>query len=190
MVKTNDQKQLTFDIIPDFTLKAVDGRIISPSLYRNKKNLVLVFVQFSECSTCYTLLSDLKKFYKDFRGMNTEVLLIIGCSEKAVKNLQQLWMMPFPMLADTDDLAARQYLGDNIQYRPALLIVDQYGLVWKYFIGKNKTDIKPQNILKWLEFIEIQCPECGVKDGPVNDKNEVNLSLSKKIRGCYRRSNR
>ncbi len=71
------------------------------------------------------------------------------------------------------------FLGVNIGHRPGLLIVDRNGLVWKHYIGLNTIDIKLQNILKWLEFIEMLCPECGVMDEPAYDKNEMNLSMIK-----------
>ncbi len=180
MIEKKEHTTQSSFTIPDFTLEATDGRVISPSMYRNKENLVLVFVQYYQCSSCYPLLTDLKKNYKQFREMNTEVLLIINCNENAVKNLQQLWMMPFPVLSDEDDHISKQFLGSNNQPRPALLIIDRFGSAWKYYnTGGDNKEIKLPEVMKWLEFIEIQCPECDVMDESTIDENLQNLPFIK-----------
>ncbi len=178
MVEKEEKGKITSRIIPDFSLISSDGRLISPSMYRNKQNLVLVFVHFYQCSSCYPILYDLKKLYTIIHELNTEVLLIVSGDEKTVKDLQHLWMLPFPLLSDLDNQVTKQYLGVNIEHRPAVLIIDRYGHVCKFFIGMNNMELKLQNILKWLEFIEGRCPECDVMDQPVGDEILDNLPFS------------
>jgi peroxiredoxin len=115
--------------------------------------------------------------------MNTEILLIINCEEYAVKNLQQLLMMPFPLLSDGDDRISKQFLGTDTEHRPALFIIDRYGSIWNYYVTRSENiDIKLQKVMKWLEFIETQCPECDIKDEPEINENIYNLPFIKKMR--------
>lgn len=171
MTKNSNEPTLQkFHTIPDFLLPSTDGKMTSPHMYRMKQNLLLVFVHYYQCAFCYPLLSDLKKNYSEIQRLNTEVLLIVSGDERLIKNLQHHWMLPFPILSDADEHVTKQYLNVNIQHRPALMLIDRYGVVWKYYItGIDMMEFKLQHILQWLEFIEIQCPECGISDEPEND---------------------
>jgi peroxiredoxin len=167
MVEKEGNDRTIIKIIPDFNLVASDGKRYNPGLYRHKKNLVLVFVQVVQCASCYMLLSVVKRDYQEIRALNSEVLFIISGNHQTVKDLQHQWMVPFPLLADPDDHVASKYLETNLQHRPVILIVDRFGVVWKYYIsGITKEEIMIKNVLEWLNYIEIQCPECDVLDQP------------------------
>jgi hypothetical protein len=53
---------------------------------------------------------------------------------------------------------------------PAVVVTDRYGEVWAARPGGEAHRLPGgQDITEWLEFIEIQCPECGAPEWPPGD---------------------
>ncbi len=153
--------------LPSFDLPSTQGIRLGPRAFWQRRNLILVFLHDSQCRACGKVLDVLADIYQSVGRLNAEILVVIGGPEQAAHDLHTRIQAPFPFLFDIDGRVSALYLGDSGFYRPAMLVADRYGAIWNR-LSPDKEDgpIEVQKTMKWLEFVEIQCPECDVPDSP------------------------
>ncbi|MFZ0595094.1 MAG: TlpA disulfide reductase family protein [Bryobacteraceae bacterium] len=113
---------------PDFSLPALDGRVISLSDYHGKKKLVLSFWA-SWCGPCRLELPALRSFYQRAHKSDTDFELLaisIDDTREAAKAAVEETRLPFPVLLDLRQTAANAYSVYGI---PTLFIIDKNGRV-------------------------------------------------------------
>ena len=113
---------------PDFSLPALDGRMVSLAAERGRRTMVLSFWA-SWCGPCRLELPVLRSFYERVHkpGSDFEVLAISldedsGAAERMAKDLR----LPFPVLLDPSQKSAAAYGVSGI---PALFVVAKNGRV-------------------------------------------------------------
>ncbi len=148
----------------DFVLKNTQGSEVRLSEYRGRCNLVLVFD--GRRGDCAPLVRDLASHYPAFREEHTDVLLI--ASEGAVqKHSPQL---PFPILFESARSIQAEYgLQTGGEPISGIFIADRFGELVASYVGPDTANATAASILKWLEFINSQCPECEPPEWPLED---------------------
>jgi hypothetical protein len=75
------------------------------------------------------------------------------------------------VLADPENKVRRSYLElmpDGSQEGNVVFVIDRYGAPYAALAGAEAGDpAVHEEILEWLAFIGIQCPECGIAEWPV-----------------------
>ncbi len=150
-------------MVSSFTLPDPDGHAVSIWSYRQRLNLVLFFHHGSTCLDCRELLRELAASAADYREEEAAVLAIGPDRPPEAKHLADSLACPFPILSDPSGHAiARQGLDV-----PSVVISDRFGEIWAAWTGDGHEALPPsQEIRRWLEFVELQCPECSAPEWP------------------------
>ncbi len=142
-----------------------------PEEYRVRNHLVLLFLHDTTCGLCQKVLQSLARHYPEIRKNSAEVLAIIGGDVLNASEFHRKQNIPFVFLFDADDHAASLCLVDIGMFRPAILLVDRYGEIWRELVPKeNDGETEVKETLEWLAFMEVQCPECDIPDEPPSDE--------------------
>ena len=156
-------------LIRDFTLTSTLGQEISLSDYRGRSNLVLVFAGGSVDNPDLKVLAAIAADHNRFQDEQTQVLAIMQCTLERAAQISQVANLPFPLLVDEDGQIHRSAGAADKSGHPAIAIyiTDRFGEVFAvYRAAQGETMPSAQEIIKWLTFINIQCPECGHPEWP------------------------
>lgn len=149
----------------DFALKSREGAETRLSDYRGHYNLILVFNEQPEDVHC--LLRECACRYQSIREQGAELLLIVP--EIALRQNESL-QLPFPVLEDPDQQTASAYgLQKNTRPISGIFVADRFGELFASYLGSEIANATYSSILKWLEFINSQCPECEPPEWPLED---------------------
>jgi peroxiredoxin len=154
-------------LLRDFTLATSNGRHISVSDYRGRLNLVLILTDGGNESSA--LLTDLARHYPEVKEQEAEVLALVQPIEKQSSTIEQHTRMPFPVLVDHENRLHHSLGATDAQGHPcaAAYITDRYAEVFAVYRRRDTQNLpKTKEILDWLEFINIQCPECEPPEWP------------------------
>jgi len=135
-------------IAPDFTAADSEGRTVSLSAYKGKKNVVLVINRGFFCFYTRRHMAQLRQDYPQFVARNAEVITI---GPEDVKAFVELWhneKMPFPGIADPEHVIAKMY-GQKVNLlkmgrMPALAVIDKEAKIRFMHYGSSMSDI-PQD---------------------------------------------
>ncbi len=150
--------------IRTFSLFSTDGKPVSLSDYRGRRNLVLVFADDQPRTT--QLLSQIAPRYQAFKDSEAEVLVIAPPSSQTVDRLQ----LPFPVLLDKDNRVHKQVGASSRQGQAeaAVYVTDRFAEVFAlYRTSDGQVLPTVDDILNWLEFVNSQCPECEPPEWPL-----------------------
>lgn len=153
-------------VVPDFILPAVGGKQVSPRDFKQRANLVIVYLNLDRCGPCLDYLRELADNYHVYRELETE---IIAVSPQPVADLQPkigTMGLPFPVLSDDQGQVGRVYLGGQAGgLAGGVFVTDRFGALRTLILAQGENDLpNQQTILDWLNLIEMECPECGPAD--------------------------
>ncbi len=155
------------EILPGFTLPGIDGCSVSLESYRGRTNLVVVFAgDAPDGSPVTVLLDDLGARPAALTREAAQVLVGVTARPAAAP---QLGRWAFPVVLDDGARIHRSVGATDPAGRPApaVFITDRFREIFAaYLPGPGSTLPGAKEILDWLVFINIQCPECGVPDWP------------------------
>lgn len=155
------------DIFPGITLPDVDGSSVFLERYRGRKNLVVVFAGDEVGEVPITvLLEELDSRADEFASEVAQVLLVVP-SRPAAVGQRTRWA--FPVLVDDDARIHRKVGATDAAGKaaPAVFVTDRFREIYAaYLAGPGSAPLGAKEILDWLVFINIQCPECGVSEWP------------------------
>lgn len=149
----------------DFVLRSTAGAEVRLSDYRGRSNLILIFGALS--AQCSVLIGDVAAQYQRLREEQAEVLFIIPAP---IEKDEQPIQLPFPVLVDSGrQLYAEYGLQLNSDPISGIFIADRFGELAASYVGPETANATCASILKWLEFINSQCPECEPPEWPLED---------------------
>jgi|GEM_PF-835893 len=145
-------------IIPLFHLQTKDGEVFDPSSYKRKKNLVLFFMTRPDLD----FLMRLDEAAAAIRQQNAVIAVVCPACSEVVGALYQAHRLSFAVLSDEKMEVVRQFISfADKEVFAALFITDRYGDVFFEYVETAAAGLPPfEDIVKSLEFIESQCPEC------------------------------
>jgi peroxiredoxin len=150
-------------LIPDFRLETADGRIISPSDYKERKNLVLLFFNPRD-SRDLEVLVELARRYPSLSDANAEVLGIASGPINEFRMCSEHLKLPYPLLSDVRKEAICSYCVEGMM----IFVADEYGeLRLQSEISEDNLDKVLDEVESTLGLVEIECPECGVATWPM-----------------------
>jgi peroxiredoxin len=152
-----------------FDLPEARGSQIRLWDYRGRRNLVIFFMDDVECSYCRKLLRMLSATYNDITAEEAEVLAVVQAPPSKTVSLKHELGLPYPVLSDASGEVFRRYglLDADKKPQVAIVIADRFGEVYHVsLVAKKHSLLSAEEILSWLKFIEVQCPECGAPEWP------------------------
>ena len=117
---------------PDFALESFSGQRFQLSSFKGNRPVVVSFWA-SWCAPCRMEMPVLRKFYNANRSRDFEILAVsIDEDRTAAESFAREQNLPFPILLDSSQTAAKAYRVDGI---PMLFVVNKNGIVEHYHQG-------------------------------------------------------
>jgi peroxiredoxin len=159
------------DQLPTFSLPSTANEQIGPATFKKRRNLVVVLFQDSSCEPCRKFLSEMIQRRDDYLDVDAEIIAVDLDSLDKARGLAMELNLPFPLLADPSGEAARQFIipgsrGEVPKF--SAFVADRFGEIYAEYLSSDAARLPSQDdILGWLHLIDIQCPECGVPEWPL-----------------------
>jgi peroxiredoxin len=151
-----------------FELGSVDGSVVRFADFRGRSALVLILDD--ERPETKGLLREVGQHYENIRGKDAEMLAIVHGSREKAAALELTLHLTYPVLLDEDGKLHHELGATNAQNRDAaaICITDRFGEVFALFRTAEGADLPDiGEILRNLEFISFQCPECEPPEWPI-----------------------
>lgn len=145
------------DKVPLFYLPSSGGGQSGPAATRSKYNLVLAFLPDGPEAAAY--LQGIVRLYSEILRNDARVIAVLNADLDTTRRATEALELPFTLLSDENGAATARILGQDS--RAALIAADRYGIIYFAETAPMIDGLPaPATILDWLDFIEIQCPEC------------------------------
>jgi peroxiredoxin len=155
--------------LPNFTLPSSEGRRIALYDYHGRRNVVLALVGRPVGEAARARLTALAARYAEFLAEEAEVLAVVWGAVGEAERVKRQDALPFPVLADEAGAlhSSLGALASDGEAAWAFYITDRFGEVFAaYRAGAGRSVPTVEEMLEWLRFIGLQCPECGVSEWP------------------------
>ena len=153
------------EMLPGFTLPAIDGSPILLESYRGRANLVVVFAgdDLNE-DPVRELLEALAARTEEVAFEAAQVLVAVTSRPVAVPQRGRCAFLV--LVDDSAHIHRRAGLIDAAgRPVPAVFVTDRFREIYATYLSKHGSALpRAKEILDWLMFINIQCPECGVPE--------------------------
>lgn len=153
---------------PGLTLPDIDGAPVFLESYRGRTNLVVVFAGGRPVEgPVAMILEELLARTEALTSEAAQVLVVALTSQSAAVSQRGPW--PFPVLVDEGAQIHREVGATDAAGRPApaVFITDRFREIYAAYLPMHGLGLPgAKEILDWLVFINLQCPECGVPEWP------------------------
>jgi hypothetical protein len=152
-------------LVPTFRLPAPDGALHGTADLLRWRDMVLAVVHPPGCDECAALLGALAQADPEVRARAAGTLAVtLG---PARRDGQAHPPTPFPLVGDEGGkvTAALGAAGGPPEGEARLVVADRYGEVYAVLPahGPDPGGLA-RDALAWLDFVQMQCPECGVPE--------------------------
>ena len=155
------------EIFPGVTLQASDGSPILLESFRGRANLVVIFAGDSlDKDPVRVLVDELAARMDELTSEAAQVFVAVTSGPAAAPG-RDGWT--FPVLVDDGAHLHRTVGATDPAGRPApaVFVTDRFREIFAaYLPGRGSALPGAKDVLDWLAFINIQCPECGVPEWP------------------------
>jgi len=150
------------ELIPPLTMRLHDGRLVRAWDFKQKKSLVVAFLD-TECDSCEGFLWRLVEHAAGARSKDAVVLA--ACLEAPQAKLTERLPEGIFLGADPSGRAARAFLGSAALsgrglLHPAVYVADRYGELAAQWLARGHQFPAVGEILTCLHQLEIACEEC------------------------------
>jgi hypothetical protein len=150
-------------LVPPLTIHTPDGRSVRAWDYKQKKNLVIAFLD-TDCAPCEEFLRTLVASAAALR--KKEAVALVVFLEQPTRRLTD-WLPPGIVVgADMPGNSARAFLGEDTFasrgfVRGGVFVTDRYGeLFAQWTIERHKFPAIAE-IFAALDYVEMACDECS-----------------------------
>lgn len=145
-------------LIPAFSLPGRGGVLFDTADYRRKKNLVLYVLTHQTVP----FLTSLDEACPTIREKNAVAALVASCDPIVMENIHQAYRLTFPLLCDPEKSVMSRFVSSPPDEKfAALFITGRNSEVFFQFLATEIRDLPPfEDIVKSLDLIESQCPQC------------------------------
>jgi peroxiredoxin len=148
---------------PVFSLEQLGGSPVALQDFYEGFSLVLLFT--AESSISRKVLERFAARLDEIERQGSQVLALLPVSLEGLKLKFDVEDLPYPLLADKEGYVRSKYAGLMVaelvpEGSAFLFILDTYGAPWAAYVGENlESEDLIDEVLSWLSFIGIQCPE-------------------------------
>ncbi len=145
------------DRLPPIRLLGTEGRPLSLAAFRQRRNLVIVLLGGQLSPREEAFLRALVQEEPAIRGETAELLLVTTAPPEGAQALSH--RLGRPLWTDPKAALHRALLGgETPDTGLGVLVVDRYGEIYAVHRPGDGPP-RVEEILEWLRFIELQCPE-------------------------------
>jgi peroxiredoxin len=148
-------------IIPAFTLPGADGMPHSPWDYKQRENLVLLFLNSTTSSEERGILQAFAQSYAEFREEKCAILVITA--DPVIMNLEaeKSLHLPFALLANPKgDVISRYTTWDSTTrtLTPSIVLTNRYGALEERWVEEHEADLPTiSELMKSLNYLNSMC---------------------------------
>ena len=161
-IRFDDQDRST--PAPYFRLPSVQGGWVSSRDFHEQSNLLLLFLHAQACPTCQEFLNALATRWSDYLQADARLVIILPQPVETLALPSSLVGIPILFLADPNGSVRQEYarlmaphlVGEN---DVMLFALDNYSSPYACLVGPQPEPSAQDELLAWLRFIGIQCPE-------------------------------
>jgi peroxiredoxin len=155
--------------LPFFELPSTSEKTMGPLTFWQRRNLLLVMLPNANSDYGRKLVKKLNETYRRCQKLEAEILVVVGGEKEKTEAMYRKLRSPFPFLFDVDRSVYLKIIGNEDTHQFWLLVVDRFGTVWSKNPASRRDDPGKliKNAMASLNFMNLQCPECGVPDVPV-----------------------
>lgn len=161
-IRFDDQDRST--PAPYFRLPSVQGGWVSSRDFHEQSNLVLLFLHAQGCPACQEFIATLAAKWSDYAQLNASLVFIFPQPVETLALPAGLVDLPVLSLADSSGSVRQEYVrlmaphlvGEN---DVMLFALDNYSAPYACLVGPQPEPSAHDELLAWLRFIGIQCPE-------------------------------
>ena len=149
------------ELLPDFELLTPEGAPTRISELRGRKTMVLLMTGDSSSELlpyCRRLATQLA----DVRAEDANVIAVLPANAAAVGQFARDSGLVNGVLADCDGRAHARIGGV-----PAIFVTDRHGEIFAAFHAEAAKLPSADELLKWVQFVNMQCEECFPPEWPV-----------------------
>lgn len=148
-------------VAPRFRLSSSQGRPVSLTDYRGRCNLVLLFAHGTDCRACRHAV-EVFAVHRDVYRVHAAEVLIVFPTAAETASIPSFDGYP-QVLLDPQGAVRQAYaalLPDASPVDVLLFVLDRYGAPYAALAcpEPDEAALRPE-VLEWLAFIEVQCPE-------------------------------
>ena len=153
-------------LIRDFTLENSAGENIRISSFRGRANLLLVFPGYSEGMRAF--LEDAARHSREFSDQEATLVAVIAYGPEE----REILTTVAPSILVLHDRTHSAYrlsgaLDEEGKLIPLVYLTDRFGeIVLSYSLPGNTMPPNVDQVLRTLEFLNHQCPECEPPEWP------------------------
>ena len=148
-------------VIPAFTLPGADGMPYSPWDYKQRENLVLLFILNPTTVEARGLLRTFAQRYVDFRKEQCTILAVTAATVIDNLRAQEELHLPFALLADPKGTVFSRYTRRDDAIggcNPSIVLADRYGALYQQWVVENEVDLPPvEELLESLRYLNGLC---------------------------------
>jgi peroxiredoxin len=164
MATTSDLQLREMHKVPLFYLPSSAGGQSGPAATRSRYNLVLLFLDDSPQTEPY--LQSLSAVHPSILSNDARVLAVLPVPLHEAQRLASALAVPFPILSDDAGQTTQRIVGPG--NHAALCVADRYGIIYVIDAAPDTASLPPAStVVEWLEYVEIQCPECTDGSDPI-----------------------
>lgn len=146
-------------VVPGFTLESIDGRWVSPRDYKQRWNLVILYMDFNRCGSCVNSLRSFSERYDEYLAVESRIIVVSPQVVPDLKGRIGALGLKFPVLSDAEGKFRRAYFGEEEENAAAVaFITDRYGALRTSRVALTTEELADQqDILDWLTVIDAEC---------------------------------
>jgi len=155
--------------LPFFELPSTSEKTMGPLTFWQRRNLLLLMLPNADSDYGRKLVEKLNETYHQCQKLEADILVVVGGEKEKTEAMYRALRSPFPFLFDVDRSVYSKIIRNEDTHQFWLLVIDRFGTVWSTNRASQRDDPGKliKNAMESLNFINLQCPECGVHDMPV-----------------------
>lgn len=142
------------DHAPDVALPDQNGKTISLKDYRGKQVVVIYFYPKDNTAVCTAEACTFRDSYESFKELGAEVIGVSSDSVKSHKEFAEKHRLPFPLLADTGNMARKAFgVPSTAKIIPGRVtyVIDKEGVVRYVF---NSMLDGPKHVTEAIKIVK------------------------------------
>ena len=157
-------------LIPPLSIHTPDGRVVRAWDFKQKKNLLVVFLDAS-CGPCEGFLQRIAAQSAALRAR--EAVVLVALLEAPSARLAEALPAEILVGCEMSGRAARAFLGEDalssrgLEQR-GIFVTDRYGELFWQWVSRSHEFPAVGEILSSLEHAEMACDQCGAPAWPAD----------------------
>lgn len=164
-------------LIPPLSIHTLDGRVVRAWVFKQKKNLVVAFLDAS-CGSCEGFLQQLAAQSSALRAR--EAVVLVALLEAPSARLAESLPPEILVGCEMSGRAARAFLGDDALSlarhaassrgleRHGIFVTDRYGELFAQWVSRGHEFPAVGEILASIDYAEMACDQCGAPAWPAD----------------------